>query len=95
MNTRLLLIASGAVLATSACVEHRPIRNGLSTESVYLEKEGLTAPDTRYTRENDDNWLYRVTVVGASSPNVVGDYAFPGIEGGARLVKFRFRDNVL
>jgi hypothetical protein len=95
MNTRLLLIAGGAVLATAACVEHRPIRNGLSTESVYLEKEGLTAPDTRYTRENDDNWLYRVTVVGASSPNVVGDYAFPGIEGGARLVKFRFRDNAL
>lgn len=98
MNTRLLLTAGVlgcTALATTACVEHRPIRNGLSTESVYLEKSGLTSPDTRYTQANDDNWLYRVTVVGASSPNVVGDYAFPGLEGSGRLVKFRFRDNAL
>ena len=72
MNTRLLFAAAGGLLAT-ACGDHRPIRNGLSTESVYLEKEDLTQPDTRYTATEDDNWLYRVTVVGASSPNVVGD----------------------
>ncbi|MCK6572089.1 zinc-dependent metalloprotease [Myxococcota bacterium] len=94
MNTRLLFAAAGGLLAT-ACVDHRPIRNGLSTESVYLEKEDLTQPDTRYTATEDDNWLYRVTVVGASSPNVVGDYAFPGLEGDPKLVKFRFRDNAL
>ena len=94
MNTRNLWIAGSAVLAV-ACVDHRPIRNGLSSEAVYLDKVGLTAPDTRYTAADDDNWLYRVAVVGASSPNVVGEYAFPGLEGDASLVKFRFRDNAL
>ena len=94
MKTRILL-ASGAALLLSACVEHRPIRNTLSSEAVYLDKAGLTQPDTTFTDPGDVNWIYRTTVVGASSPNVVGNYAFPGVEGSARLVRFRFRDNAL
>lgn len=94
MKIRILLTATSA-LALCACVEHRPIRNGLSNESIYLDKAPLTSPDDTFTAPGDDNWIYRTTVVGASSPNVVGDYAFPGLEGSARLVKFRFRDNAL
>jgi len=96
MNTRKLTALLPALgLVSTACVEHRPVRNGLSNESIYLDKAGLSKPDTRFTETSDDNWIYRVTVVGASSPNVVGDYAFPGLEGEPTLVKVRFRDDAL
>ncbi len=84
------LFVGSAVLMTS-CVEHRPERNGLRNESVYLEKTDLlNAPDDR-----DDSWLYKVTVVGASSPNVLGDYVFPGLESELQLANFRFREDTL
>ncbi|MFZ4734585.1 MAG: zinc-dependent metalloprotease [Bradymonadia bacterium] len=96
MNPRkLTLLVPAMGLVASACVEHRPVRNGLSNESIYLDKAALSQPDTQFTETTDDNWIYRVTVVGASSPNVVGDYAFPGLEGNPTLVKVRFRDDAL
>lgn len=94
MKYRLLAAASASLLAT-ACVEHRPIRSGLANENVYLNKTALTNPDDQFTQAGDDQWLYRVTVVGASSPNVVGDYAFPGFESDPMLVQFRFRSDAL
>ena len=83
------LLTAAAILA--GCVEHRPIRNGLRNESVYLDKSTLMAtPEGRET-----NWLMKATVVGASSPNVVGDYAFPGFESELKLVNFRFTEDKL
>lgn len=85
-----------AALFVASCVEHRPIRNGLRDESIYLVKEDLTRPNPKLGEgSTDDGWLYKVTVVKASSPNVVGDYAFPGFESDLRYVKFRFNEEVM
>ena len=62
----------------------------------------LTMPNPKLTPEapgplgpTDEGWLSKVTIVKASSPNVVGDYAFPGFESDLKYVKFRFRENML
>jgi hypothetical protein len=71
--------------ALVACVEHRPIRNGLLDESIYLDKTAVTG----------QSWLMKVTVVKASSPNVLGDYVFPGLESETQLVNVRFTEDHL
>ena len=79
------------VLVANACVEHRPVRNGLRNESIYLEKNSLlSAPDN-----HEAYWLHKITVVQTSSPNVVGDYAFPGFESDLSMVQFRFAEEKL
>ena len=77
-----LLLACFSVAAV-ACVEHRPLRNGLNDESNYLSKSELTS----------EGWLYKVTAVKASSPNVVGDLVWPGLESDLSLVNVRFSEN--
>ncbi|OGQ92062.1 MAG: hypothetical protein A2289_14250 [Deltaproteobacteria bacterium RIFOXYA12_FULL_58_15] len=79
----------------AACVEHRPIRNGLRDESIYLTKTDMTQANPKTDDAADDGWLLKVTTVKASSPNVIGDYIFPGLESYIRYVKFRFRENAL
>ena len=37
----------------------------------------------------------KVTTVAASSPNVVGDYVFPGFESDAKYVRFQFKEDKL
>ena len=89
LRNTLLFTLAAAVLVS--CVEHRPIRNGLRNESIYLHKNTImSTPDGR-----ESNWLFKATVVGASSPNVVGDYAFPGFESELKLVNFRFTEDKL
>jgi len=83
-------ILSVVALWFAGCVDYRPVRNGLADESVYLNKSELTQPDAQ---NGDDAWLFKVTVVKASTPNVVGAYAFPGLESDAKVVKFRFRED--
>lgn len=85
----------GLAVIGASCVDHRPIRNGLRNESIYLNKTELTQENPKRPASGDDGWLYKVTVVSASSPNVVGDYAFPGFESDTSYVKFRFREDVL
>jgi hypothetical protein len=82
-------------LALAACVDHRPLRNGLSDDAVYLGKEDVTAPNPKIEGSTDNGWLFKVTVASASSPNVLGDYAFPGLESSLQYVKFRFREEKL
>lgn len=84
-----LLMLAG--LYAAGCVDHRPVRNGLVNESIYVEKAALTEP----AEGRDDAWLYKVTVVEASSPNVLGDYAFPGVESDLYAVNFRFTEDKL
>jgi hypothetical protein len=85
----------GVLVVGASCVDHRPIRNGLKNESIYIDKADLTAENPKRAGSGDDSWLFKVTVVSASSPNVAGDYAFPGFESDTKLVKFRFREDVL
>jgi hypothetical protein len=82
-------------LALAACVDHRPLRNGLSDDAVYLAKEEVTAPNPKIEGSSDNGWLFKVTVASASSPNVLGDFAFPGLESSLSYVKFRFREDKL
>ena len=90
------LIVSSAVVMLAGCVESRPTRNGLNDESIYLTKVDLTAPNPKLGEgTTDTGWLFKSTVVKASSPNVVGDYAFPGFESDTKYVKFRFKDDAL
>lgn len=93
MRTYNYLALSALVLAS--CVEHRPTRNGLRDESIYLTKADFTAPSKKDPQVADDGWLMKVTVVKASSPNVVGDYAFPGFESDTKYVKMRFAEEKL
>lgn len=83
------------LLAVAACVDHRPVRNGLTDESIYLRKADLTSPNPKIAPANDDGWLFKVTIVKASSPNIAGDYAFPGLESDSEYVKVRFAENAM
>ncbi|MFO0728977.1 MAG: zinc-dependent metalloprotease [Myxococcota bacterium] len=92
---QLIALALGSAALVS-CVDHRPIRNGLRNESIYLEKTALTAPNPKPGADaTDTGWLFKVTVVKASSPNIAGDYAFPGIESDTKYVQWRFREDTL
>ena len=72
------------------------MRNGLSDEQVYLTKVDLTARNPKLGESGQDTgWLFKSTIVKASSPNVVGDYTFPGFESDTKYVKFRFMDTAL
>ncbi len=92
--SRILTVAAVAVVV-GACIQARPMRNGLRDESVYLEKQPLTANNPKLTGKLDDGWLMKVMVTKASSPNVVGDYVFPGLESDTRYVRFRFQESVM
>ncbi len=91
---RITNIVVTCVLSVAAigCVDHRPIRNGLRDESIYLDKLDLAELPEGL---EDEGWLFKVTVVEASSPNVLGDFAFPGYESDVQYVKFRFAENAL
>lgn len=92
----LAAVPLAAVLLAPACVEHRPIRNGLTDEHVYLEKSDLTDLNPKVPSELEDaGWLFKTTVVETSSPNVVADYAFPGFESETQYVRFRFSEDKL
>ena len=92
MNLRHTAIA-GSVLLLASCVDHRPVRNGLSDESTYVDKADLTVPNTKIEGSEDDTWLHRINVVATSAPAVSGE--FPGYESFSKLVRFRFREDVL
>lgn len=85
-----------SLAALTACVDHRPIRNGLADEHVYLDKSELTRANPKPgAPENDLGWLFMTTVVKASSPNVLGDYAFPGRQSDTKYVRFQFKEDKL
>ena len=77
------MVLAVATLVAAGCVDYRPVRNGLNDESNYITKEDLTKKE----------WLYKVTAVKASSPNVVGDMVWPGLESDLSLVNIRFAEN--
>jgi len=88
------LLGLGLALGAMACVDHRPIHNGLLDEHVYLGKADLTGDNPKLERPND-GWLFKTTVVKTSSPNVLGDYAFQGFESGTQYVRFQFKEDKL
>ncbi|HEY3447780.1 MAG TPA: zinc-dependent metalloprotease [Myxococcales bacterium] len=92
-SVRLAALAAATLLAS--CVDHRPVRNGLRDESVYLDKAKLTDVNPKNVASGDDGWLMKVTVVKASSPNPAGDYAFTGMESDTKYVKLRFNEEAL
>jgi Met-zincin len=94
MSTFWMPLGVGLALALGACVDHRPIHNGLLDEHVYLGKSDLTGDNPKLERPND-GWLFKTTVVKASSPNVLGDYAFPGFESSTQYVRFQFKEDKL
>jgi hypothetical protein len=96
MRTPKFAISLVSVALAAACVDHRPIRNGLRDEHVYLTKSDLTGHNPKMGEESKDyGWLFKSTVVKASSPNVVGDYAFPGFESDTKYVRFQFKEDKL
>lgn len=78
-----------------SCVEHRPIRNGLRDESIYLEKSVLTRPNPKLSSVKDDGWLMRMTAIKSSSPNIMGEYVFPGHYAETRYVKVKFQEDAM
>ncbi|MEY4545416.1 MAG: hypothetical protein RL685_1611 [Pseudomonadota bacterium] len=87
-------VAAVLALAFSACVDHRPVYNGLLDEHIYLAKADLTGDNPKLATPND-GWLFKTTVVKTSSPNVLGDLAFPGFESATDYVRFQFKENKL
>lgn len=96
-NKSLRFAALAAATLLASCVDHRPIRNGLRDESIYLDKAKLTNVNPKDVESGDDGWLMKFTVVKASSPNPAGDYVYPGMESyqGTQYVKLRFNENSL
>ena len=91
-----IIVTTGVAALLASCVDHRPVRNGLQDESIYLKKTDLTQVNPKLGEDStDEQWLMKVTVAKASSPNVAGDYAFPGFESDTHLVKFRFKEDKL
>lgn len=93
-NARIKLMKSMVVvsvaLAMTSCVSTRPLRTTLDDSSAYLDKKHLTdAPEGRA-----DNWLFQVTVVEASAPNIAR-YVFPGQMSSLKAVNFRFTEDSL
>ena len=43
------LLSLFALTVVASCVDHRPIRNGLRDESIYMEKMDLTGANPRRT----------------------------------------------
>jgi hypothetical protein len=83
-------------VAAVGCVDHRPIRNGLRDEHVYLTKADLTDENPKLEPGSGDvGWLFKSTVVKTSSPNFLGDYAWPGFESATQYVSFRFGEDEL
>lgn len=101
MFARSCVTASSATLLalgmlSLGCVDHRPIRNGLMDEHVYVTKADLTDANPKLEPASGDaGWLFKATVVKASSPNFLGDYAFPGFESATQYVRFRFAEDAL
>lgn len=96
MNAKKIALSFFSVALVAACVDHRPIRNGLKDESIYLTKADLTGNNPKMDDGQEDyGWLMKVTTVKASSPNVVGDYAFPGFESDTKYVRFQFKEDKL
>ena len=95
--TRVLsrIAVASALLSLSTCVDHRPIRNGLTSEGTYVSKLDLTQPNPKSKDLKDDGWLFKVTVVKTSAPNGLGHFAFPGLESDVSYIKFRFREDAL
>lgn len=80
-----------ALCVLAGCVSPRPQREGRVSEAVYLSKQAIMqAP-----KEHDQAWLMQTTVVRISSPNVLGDYAFPGFTSDPALIAFRFSEDHL
>jgi len=94
LTPSLLLLLPLAALSLSACVDHRPIHNGLLDEHVYLTKDDLTGDNPKLAEAND-GWLFKTTVIKASSPNALSDYAYPGFESQAEYVRFQFKEDKL
>ena len=96
MRSKQLALSLVSVALAAGCVEHRPIRNGLRDEHIYLTKSDFTNPNPKMPDGNHDyGWLFKSTVVKASSPNVLGDWAFPGFESDTKYVRFQFKENKL
>ncbi|HKP56126.1 MAG TPA: zinc-dependent metalloprotease [Polyangiales bacterium] len=91
MNQKLQVKWAVALVLLAACVEPRTAREGRVSEAVYLHKSDLTTPP----KGRDEQWLMQTTVVRTSSPNVLGDYAFPGFTSGLQLVNFQFSEDAL
>jgi hypothetical protein len=85
------VLALAAGVLTISCVEPREPREGRVSEAVYLDKNQLATPP----KDVDDLWLMQTTVVRTSSPNVLGDYAWPGFQSGLSLVNFKFSEDAL
>jgi hypothetical protein len=77
------------ILAAASCVTDRPMRTGVFNENVYLNKDFLTRENPMNPEADDMGWLQLITVTAVSTPNLLGDYLFPGLEGtGPNYVRF-------
>jgi hypothetical protein len=84
------------VLAATSCVLDRPMRTSVFNENVYLDKDFLTRENPNNPDVDDFGWLELPTVTAVSTPNVLGDWLFPGLEGiGPNYVKFVFTQDTL
>lgn len=90
----LIAVSASLALTFSACVDHRPVHNGLLDEHIYLTKSDLTEDNPKLATPSD-GWLFKTTVVKTSSPNVLGDLAFPGFESATDYVRFQFKEDKL
>lgn len=90
LDSKLLLraLALIALVATIHCGESPTTGSGINpvARAGYLDKAALQTPPTGF----DSHFLMQSIVVSTSSPNLLGDYVFPGLTSQPRLVDFHF-----
>ena len=94
MTKRTLIIISllAAYAASVSCVDHRPLRTEVFNEEIYLPKDFLTRENPNRKDTGDHAWLYKVTVLQASNPDLGMDgLLFPGENSNPRYVRFQFK----
>jgi len=85
------LVVPVLVLIALSCVTDRQTRTEIYNENVYVDKQFLTRENPNKQDEDDFGWLYNLTVTGVSTPNVLGDWLFPGLELWPTLGYVRFQ----
>jgi len=88
-----IVTLSAAFVSLASCVDHRPMRNEVFNENVYLPKDFLTRENPNKPGTDDHSWLMKATVVKASMPD--SEFLMIGDNSSARYVRFQLTNDKL
>jgi hypothetical protein len=86
---RTAILSAVALGLFASCVDHRPLRNLVPSENIYVPKQFLTQENPHKPGSGDSSWLMYSTVTKMSVPTpfIAFYQAYPS---GSKYVRFRF-----